>query len=404
MITGKIYTVSEVTKIVKGLFRQEPEFANLQIQGEVSNFRQYPSGHCYFNLKDGKTLLKAVMFAGAARRLKQLPKNGDQVLGVGRIDLYERDGVYQFYVDMMMPLGAGNLMIAYEQLKEKLAAEGLFDENRKKPLPAYPRTVGIVTSSAGAAVRDIINVAGRRDPGVKLLLFPVKVQGIEAPPEIVHGIQFFNRHKLADVLIVGRGGGSMEDLWDFNDERVVRAVAASEIPVISAVGHEIDFTLSDFAADLRAPTPSAAAELAVPERSGDRELLGKLVRRLERAADGRIQERVRTLQQLQAEWVFTHPERLWENAGQTLDSLSQKLEQAGTRALEGRQQKVDLLTAKLQALDPYAVLRRGYTITENSQGKAVRQVSELAPGDALVTRFAQGAVASRVETVKEGIE
>ena len=337
------------------------------------------------------------MFAGAARRLKQLPKNGDQVLGVGRIDLYERDGVYQFYVDMMMPLGAGNLMIAYEQLKEKLAAEGLFDENRKKPLPAYPRTVGIVTSSAGAAVRDIINVAGRRDPGVK-------VQGTEAPPEIVHGIQFFNRHKMADVLIVGRGGGSMEDLWAFNDERVVRAVAASEIPVISAVGHEIDFTLSDFAADLRAPTPSAAAELAVPERSGDRELLGKLVRRLERAADGRIQERVRTLQQLQAEWVFTHPERLWENAGQTLDSLSQKLEQAGTRALEGRQQKVDLLTAKLQALDPYAVLRRGYTITENSQGKAVRQVSELAPGDALVTRFAQGAVASRVETVKEGIE
>ena len=239
---------------------------------------------------------------------------------------------------------------------------------------------------------------------MKLLLFPVKVQGTEAPPEIVHGIQFFNRHKLADVLIVGRGGGSMEDLWAFNDERVVRAVAASEIPVISAVGHEIDFTLSDFAADLRAPTPSAAAELAVPERSGDRELLGKLVRRLERAADGRIQERVRTLQQLQAEWVFTHPERLWENAGQTLDSLSQKLEQAGTRALEGRQQKVDLLTAKLQALDPYAVLRRGYTITENSQGKAVRQVSELAPGDALVTRFAQGAVASRVETVKEGIE
>lgn len=253
MIAGKIYTVSEVTRIVKGLFRKEPEFANLQIQGEVSNFRQYPSGHCYFNLKDGKTLLKAVMFAGAARRLKQLPKNGDQVLGVGRIDLYERDGVYQFYVDMMMPLGAGNLMIAYEQLKEKLTAEGLFDPGRKRPLPAYPKVVGIVTSPAGAAVRDIINVAGRRDPSVKLRLYPVKVQGTEAPPEIIRGIRFMNRHKLADVLIVGRGGGSMEDLWAFNDEGVVRAIAASEIPVISAVGHEIDFTLSDFAADLRHP-------------------------------------------------------------------------------------------------------------------------------------------------------
>ncbi|WP_278674072.1 exodeoxyribonuclease VII large subunit [Acidaminococcus fermentans] len=404
MIAGKIYTVSEVTRIVKGLFRQEPEFANLQIQGEVSNFRQYPSGHCYFNLKDGKTLLKAVMFAGAARRLKQLPKNGDQVLGVGRIDLYERDGVYQFYVDMMMPLGAGNLMIAYEQLKEKLAGEGLFDESRKKPLPAYPKVVGIVTSPAGAAVRDIINVAGRRDPSVKLRLYPVKVQGTEAPAEIVQGIQFLNRHRLADILIVGRGGGSMEDLWAFNDERVVRAIAASEIPVISAVGHEIDFTLSDFAADLRAPTPSAAAELAVPERSGDRESLAKLVRRLERTMESRLQDSSRALEKLQEEWVFTHPERLWENAGQTLDSLSQKLEQAGSRRLEERQQKLDLLAAKLGALDPFAVLQRGYTITENEQGQAVRQLSDLRPGDTLMTHFAQGVVASRVETVKEGIE
>lgn len=404
MIAGKIYTVSEVTRIVKGLFRKEPEFANLQIQGEVSNFRQYPSGHCYFNLKDGKTLLKAVMFAGAARRLKQRPKNGDQVLGVGRIDLYERDGVYQFYVDMMMPLGAGNLMIAYEQLKEKLTAEGLFDPGRKRPLPAYPKVVGIVTSPAGAAVRDIINVAGRRDPSVKLRLYPVKVQGTEAPPEIIRGIRFMNRHKLAEVLIVGRGGGSMEDLWAFNDEGVVRAIAASEIPVISAVGHEIDFTLSDFAADLRAPTPSAAAELAVPERSGDREILAKLVRRLERTMELRLQDSSRALEKLQEEWVFTHPERLWENAGQTLDTLCRNLEQAGTRRLEERQQKLDLLAAKLGALDPYGVLRRGYTITENAQGRAVRQPSDLHPGDTLVTRFAQGAVVSQVETVKEGTE
>lgn len=401
-IVGKVYTVSEVNRILKGLIRQEPEFANLQIQGEVSNFRQYPSGHCYFALKDGKTLLKCVMFAGSARRLKQLPKNGDQVLGVGRIDLYERDGAIQFYVDMLMPLGAGNLMVAYEQLKQKLSAEGLFDEARKKPIPAYPKTVGIVTSPAGAAVRDIINVSGRRDPSVKLLLYPVKVQGTEAPPEIVHGIQFFNRHQLADVLIVGRGGGSMEDLWSFNDERVVRAIAASEIPVISAVGHEIDFTLSDFAADLRAPTPSAAAELAIPERSGDRELLAKLVRRLERAMDTKLTASETALNRLTEEWVLTHPERLWEAASQSLDSLDRRLELAAQSRLTKKEQKLQLLATKLTALDPYAVLRRGYTITENDRGQVVRSAAQLQPGDTLVTRFTEGTAVSTVDAVKEG--
>lgn len=401
-IVGKVYTVSEVNRIMKGLIRQEPEFANLQIQGEVSNFRQYPSGHCYFALKDGKTLLKCVMFAGSARRLKQLPRNGDQILGVGRIDLYERDGIYQFYVDMLMPLGAGSLMVAYEQLKQKLSAEGLFDESRKKPLPAYPKTVGIVTSPAGAAVRDIINVSGRRDPSVKLLLYPVKVQGTEAPPEIVHGIQFFNRHQLADVLIVGRGGGSMEDLWAFNDERVVRAIAASGIPVISAVGHEIDFTLSDFAADLRAPTPSAAAELAVPERSGDREALAKLVRRLERAMEVKLANSGTALDRLREEWVLTHPERLWEVASQPLDTLGRRLEQAAQSRFTDREQELQLLATKLETLDPYAVLRRGYTITENERGQVVHSAARLQPGATLVTRFTDGTAVSTVDTVKEG--
>lgn len=401
-IVGKVYTVSEVNRIMKGLIRQEPEFANLQIQGEVSNFRQYPSGHCYFALKDGKTLLKCVMFAGSARRLKQLPRNGDQILGVGRIDLYERDGIYQFYVDMLMPLGAGSLMVAYEQLKQKLSAEGLFDESRKKTLPVYPKTVGIVTSSAGAAVRDIINVSGRRDPSVKLLLYPVKVQGTEAPLEIVHGIQFFNHHQLADVLIVGRGGGSMEDLWAFNDERVVRTIAESEIPVVSAVGHEIDFTLSDFAADLRAPTPSAAAELAVPERSGDREALAKLARRLERAMEVKLTNSGTALERLQEEWVLTHPERLWEMASQTLDTLDRRLEQAAQSRFTDREQELQLLATKLETLDPYAVLRRGYTITENERGQVVHSAARLQPGATLVTRFTDGTAVSTVDTVKEG--
>lgn len=424
MIFGKIYTVSEITKVVKGLFRSEPIFANLQIQGEVSNFKKYPSGHCYFNLKDDKGMIKCVMFAGAARRLKALPKSGDQVLGVGRIDLYERDGVYQFYVDMLVPMGAGNLMVAFEQLKAKLSAEGLFDEARKKPIPTYPKTVGIVTSSAGAAVRDIINVSGRRDPSVKLILYPVKVQGTEAPPEIVQGIKFFNTHKLADVLIVGRGGGSMEDLWAFNDERVVRAIAASKIPVISAVGHEIDFTLSDFAADLRAPTPSAAAELAVPERTGDKEKLTKLYKRLLRSMtlplenglntysqlDKRMVRAMSTLlekkqtayEQLSGAWVLAHPERLWEAGSQTLDQLTQRLEKAGSQLTDSPNHRLTLLTTKLTSLDPKAVLRRGYTITETEQGRVLLDAGSLRPGDKLITHFAVGKAVSQVSQVTKG--
>ena len=447
MIFGKIYTVTEVNKIVKGLIHEEPEFANLQIQGEVSNFRQYPSGHCYFNLKDDRGLLKAVMFAGAARRLKALPKNGDQVMGVGRIDLYERDGVYQFYVDMLMPLGAGNLMAAFEELKQKLSAEGLFDPEKKRPLPAHPEVVGVITSSAGAAVRDIINVAGRRDPGVKIRLYPVKVQGTEAPEEIVRGIRFMNRHKLADVLIVGRGGGSMEDLWAFNDERVVRAIAASQIPVVSAVGHEIDFTLSDFAADLRAPTPSAAAELAVPERTGDREKLQNLTRRLERqvtsaldqwenrllrAAQSRVlrhpegllkdqQERLeravaswvftrperlwenksRQLERLQSSWTLREPERLWEDQSQQLDMLLQRLQATAKQALEIRQHRWEVVSSKLEALSPYAVLQRGYSLTETDKGQVIRSISQVEPGSRLVTHVADGTVVSTAQEIQE---
>lgn len=447
MIFGKIYTVTEVNKIVKGLIHEEPEFANLQIQGEVSNFRQYPSGHCYFNLKDDRGLLKAVMFAGAARRLKALPKNGDQVMGVGRIDLYERDGVYQFYVDMLMPLGAGNLMAAFEELKQKLSAEGLFDPEKKRPLPAHPEVAGVITSSAGAAVRDIINVAGRRDPGVKIRLYPVKVQGTEAPEEIVRGIRFMNRHKLADVLIVGRGGGSMEDLWAFNDERVVRAIAASQIPVVSAVGHEIDFTLSDFAADLRAPTPSAAAELAVPERTGDREKLQNLTRRLERQVtsaldqwenrflraaqsrvlrhpDGLLKDQQERLERAAASWVFTRPERLWENKSrqlerlqsswtlreperlwedqsQQLDMLLQRLQASAKQALEIRQHRWEVVSSKLEALSPYAVLQRGYSLTETDKGQVIRSISQVEPGSRLVTHVADGTVVSTAQEIQE---
>ena len=407
MIVGKVYTVSEVNDVVKGLIHSRPELGSLQIQGEISNFRRYPSGHCYFNLKDSQSLLKCVMFAGSARRLKALPRNGDMVLGIGRIDVYERDGVYQFYVDMLMPVGAGDLMLAFEALKKRLAAEGLFDPSLKKPIPAHPRTVGVITSSAGAAVRDIITVAGRRDPSVRILLYPVKVQGTEAPPEIVHALQFMNRQKLCDVLIVGRGGGSMEDLWAFNDERVVWAVVASKIPVISAVGHEIDFTLCDFAADLRAATPSAAAELAVPDTAKERAAYEGLDRRLTRSIEA-VLERDRTqLRQMAERPCFRYPERLFENTGLRLDQLAHRLDVAEEKQLSGCAERHKVLAAKLQALDPRAILGRGYSITLDGKGRVVTDSGTVSSGDRLRTVLAAGSIESQVlaaEARKDGSE
>ena len=240
------YTVTEMNRLIKNLVEGSGLVANVQVRGEISNFKRYPSGHCYFSLKDENGVLKCVMFQRQARQLIKYPVNGDTVLAIGHIGIYERDGVYQLYTDMLIEEGIGSLMQAYEKLKSKLEAEGLFAAERKKAIPAHPRTVGIITSPAGAAVRDVITVSRRRNPGVKLLLYPVQVQGKAAAGDIAHAIRFMNQHQLADVLIVGRGGGSMEDLWAFNEEIVVRAIAASVIPVISSVGHETDFTLSDF--------------------------------------------------------------------------------------------------------------------------------------------------------------
>ena len=260
-----IYSVSELNLMIKGLLEGNRTFTNIQIQCEISNFKRYSSGHCYFTLKDAGGVLKAVMFRNQARSLRFEPQNGDTVVAIGRVGVYERDGVYQLYTDLLLPLGAGDLMLAYEELKKKLTEEGLFDSERKRELPLNPKTVGMITSPSGAAVRDMTTVARRRNRGIKLLLFPVKVQGDGSAAEIVRAIRFMNKHRLADVLIVGRGGGSIEELWAFNEEPVVRAIAASEIPVVSAVGHETDFTLSDFAADSRAATPSQAAELVVAD-------------------------------------------------------------------------------------------------------------------------------------------
>lgn len=392
-----VYSVSQVNKLIKALVEGERRFANIQVRGEISNFKRYSSGHCYFTLKDAGGVLKAVMFKTAARTLRFEPQNGDTVIAVGRISVYERDGVYQLYTDLMIPEGTGDLMLAFEQLKQKLLNEGLFDESRKKQLPVNPKTVGIITSPSGAAVRDLITVSRRRNKGIKLLLYPVRVQGKEAPAEIAHAIEFMNRNKMADVLIVGRGGGSIEELWAFNEEQTVRAVAASEIPVVSAVGHETDFTLTDFAADKRAATPSRAAEIVVADANAYLNSVAELEKRLKNTVLKRIALSETTLERLQNSWALSNTQRMLEGRMQRFDFASVRLEQVFNAALTQKQHSCGVLAAKLDALSPLTVLARGYSVTENTDGKIIRSIADVRWGDEIVTQVGDGNVISVVQ-------
>ena len=372
------FAVSEVNQYLKQLLESQSDLHHIPVLGEISNFKRYQSGHCYFTLKDEKSALKCVMFKSSAAHLSFHPQNGEKVVALGSISVYERDGVYQLYVTAMRRQGVGDLMQAYEALKEKLTKEGLFDESRKKPLPRLPRAIGIITSPSGAAVHDIITVSRRRNKGVKLILYPVSVQGEEAAGEIVRAIDFFHRHHLADLLIVGRGGGSIEDLWAFNEEPVVRAIAASEIPIISAVGHETDFTLSDFAADARAATPSQAAEIAVIDvaayRNGIAFYWDKAAKLLEK--------------------------EIHENA-QLADSLQQELTQAMAAELDAKKHRLSLMAAKLSALSPLTVLSRGYSITTTAGHRAVQGVSDVSVGDTIRTTVADGTISSVVSGIEK---
>lgn len=392
-----VYSVSQVNKLIKALVEGERRFANIQVRGEISNFKRYSSGHCYFTLKDAGGVLKAVMFKTAARTLRFEPQNGDTVIAVGRISVYERDGVYQLYTDLMIPEGTGDLMMAFEQLKQKLLNEGLFDESRKKQLPVNPKTVGIITSPSGAAVRDLITVSRRRNKGIKLLLYPVRVQGKEAPAEIAHAIEFMNRNKMADVLIVGRGGGSIEELWAFNEEQTVRAVAASEIPVVSAVGHETDFTLTDFAADKRAATPSQAAEIVVADANAYLNSVTELEKRLKNTVLKRLALSETTLKRLQNSWALSNPQRMLEGRMQRFDFALVRLEQVFNAALTQKQHSCGVLAAKLDALSPLTVLARGYSVTENTDGKIIRSIADVRWGDEIVTQVGDGNVISVVQ-------
>lgn len=395
-----IYSVSEINNYIKGILERDLELKNLQIIGEVSNFKRYPSGHCYFTLKDAGGILKCVMFRSKAMGLRFEPCNGDTVLAVGRLAVYERDGIYQLYTDLMLQQGAGDLMQAYERLKYKLEKEGLFAAEAKKSLPFNPRTVGIITSSVGAAVRDIITVSRRRNNGVHLLLYPVKVQGSGAASEIAKAIEFFNRQKLAEVLIVGRGGGSIEDLWAFNEERTVRAVAASKIPIVSAVGHETDFTLCDFAADVRAATPSQAAELVVTDVDECRRRVEYLVKRCQSLMRTYLMNIQHRIERVNASWTLKDPERIFSVQEQRIDTAKKHMADAMQEELSKREQAFALAIARMDSLSPLAVLGRGYTVTQKEDYTLVKSTAQANWGDELITTVSDGKIISLVQQVE----
>ena len=392
-----IYAVSEVNGLIKDLIDGTPQLSGLYIRGELSNYKIYPSGHHYFTLKDGQSALRCVMFKSSAMKLRFRPENGMQAVVFGRISVFPRDGAYQLYCTQLSPDGVGDLYVAFEQLKQKLQQEGLFDPAHKKPLPPYPQRIAIVTSGAGAAVHDMIRILRRRYPIAKVLLLPVRVQGAEAPPEIVGAIRYANRWKLGDVLITGRGGGSMEDLWAFNDERVARAIYASEIPVISAVGHEPDVTIADFVADRRASTPSNAAEIAVPDMA---ELLQRLDSFRSRMAQGtlngleRQERRLKALAEKRDPLAFVQDKRL------QLDYVQQKLLTAANTQWQEEQRRFAALAAKLDALSPLKVLGRGYAMARTEEGGILRSSAQVRPGDRIELRLAQGSLGCRVEEVE----
>ena len=394
-------TVSELNAYVKALVESDPILSRVAVRGELSNYKIYPSGHHYFTMKDTEASLRCVMFRSSASKLRFRPESGMSVIASGRVSVYPRDGAYQLYVTDLIPDGAGDLQAAFEQLKAKLEAEGLFDEAHKKPLPAFPRTVAVITSGSGAAVHDIIRVLGKRWPLAKILVLPVRVQGAEAPPEIAGAIRYANRWQVADLIITGRGGGSMEDLWAFNDERVARAIYESEIPVISAVGHEPDVTIADYVADRRAATPSNAAEIAGPDGEEVRAWLSQSGERLSRSMENRLDRLSRRLEELSARPVLTDPEVFLGMKRMALDQGAAALSAAGERLVASRRSTYGETAAKLDALSPLKVLGRGYAIAEKN-GALLRRAEDAAPGDRIDVKLTGGTLGCVVEEIRNG--
>lgn len=392
----KIFSVGEINGLIKNMMDSSPVLTRIYVRGELSNYKIYPSGHHYFTMKDSEASLRCVMFRREASNLRFRPENGMKVIALGRVSVFPRDGQYQLYCASITPDGIGDLHIAFEQLKKKLKEEGLFDREKKKPIPKYPERIAIITSPVGAAVRDMIRVLGKRFPVAKLIILPVRVQGAEAPPEICAAIRYANAHKIADVIITGRGGGSIEDLWAFNDERVARAIFESEIPVISAVGHEPDVTISDFVADLRAATPSNAAELAVPDRVELADMLRSVDIRLARALKSRLESCRERLNGLKENRVLKSPLYYIQDRRMLVDFVQEKLVSLASGLVHNKKAGFIRLTAALDAMSPLKVLSRGYSIVQKEDGTLVKRACDVEDGERLNIKLSEGNITCRV--------
>lgn len=385
-------SVTALNQYVKGLLDRDRLLSQVLVRSEISNYKVYPSGHHYFSLKDAESSIRCVMFRREASSLRFRPENGMKVIVSGRVSVFPRDGAYQLYCSQMVPDGVGELAYAFEQLKNRLHKEGLFDPAHKKPIPTFPRTIALITSPAGAAVRDMIRILGSRWPMSKVLVVPVRVQGIEAPPELCQALDLVNACQLADLIIMGRGGGSMEDLWAFNTEEVARAIHRSEIPVISAVGHEPDVTIADFVADLRAATPSNGAELAVPDQEDLRETLTHFNARLQQAMDRTLQQRREAIERVQSSPFLQSPLRTLQEKRLLLDYQQQRLVHGMERQVQTHRQAIGQLAASLEALSPFQVLSRGYSITQRQDGTVVSAIDQVEAGDTLSIRVSNGTI------------
>lgn len=397
LFTNEPLSVSEVTERIKALLEEDEELADVRVAGEISNLSRPASGHVYFTLKDAGAQIRCVMWRSAVLRLRRLPVNGDAVVARGHVSVYERDGQYQLYVDSLVASGLGDLYQEFERLKAKLEAEGLFDAARKRPLPAFPSVLGVVTSPTGAAFQDILNVLRRRFPLIEVVLAPTLVQGDEAPPQIARAIELLNNPALrCDVILVARGGGSLEELWAFNDERVVRAIAGSRVPVVSGVGHEVDFTLADFAADVRAPTPSAAAEIITPDIVELRQSVDALSAALDETMQNRIDAARADLETLRRALRMLSPVGQLTRWRERVAELRLRVDAALAGRLGLWRAQLDGLRGRLEAVSPQATLRRGYAIVQRDRdGAVVRSVNDVSAGDALTVRVADGAFGAR---------
>ena len=392
-----VFTVTEVNNLVKLLLDNEPMLQNICVRGELSNYKMYPSGHHYFSLKDPEGAIRCVMFKSSAMRLRFQPENGMKVLVTGRVTVFPRDGAYQLYCNTMTPEGVGDLAVAFEQLKAKLYAEGLFDPAHKKPLPVYPEKIAIVTSSAGAAVHDMIRILRRRYPIAKVILLPVRVQGVEAPPEIAGAIRYADKWKIGDVIITGRGGGSMEDLWAFNDERVARAIYQCETPVISAVGHEPDVTISDFVADARASTPSNAAEIAVPDQGELLRWLRGAGERMEQSETARLEALRQRLETLAKKRCMTDQLAYVQDKRMELLHAQQRLGDLASGQMARKKQGFSALAASLDAMSPLKVLGRGYAMAQNEAGQILKSHRDVTAGERVSVTLGEGGFTCTVD-------